>query len=60
MHSGGPRGPLLHYVPEQHEDLVGQSVGIQSGVGEVSPVVDVLVNGLAELFKGCILKTMTD
>lgn len=47
-------GPFLHYVPEQHEDLVRESVGIQSGVGEIFPVVDILVNRFAELLKGCV------
>lgn len=50
----GRGGPLVHDIPEQHEDFVREATGIQSGVGEVSPVVDILVNGSAELLKGCI------
>lgn len=60
FHGWGHGGPLVHYIPEQHKDLVRQAVGIQSGIGEISPVVDILVNGLAELLKGCILKITTD
>lgn len=45
----GRGGPLVHDIPEQHEDLVREAVGIQSGVGEISPVVDILVDGSAEL-----------
>lgn len=60
LRGGGGGGPLVHYIAEQHEDLVRQSVGIQPGIGEISPVVHILVNGLAELLKGCILKTTTD
>lgn len=56
----GRGGPLVHDVAEQHEDLVREPVGIQSGIWEVSPVVDVLVNGFAELLKGCISKTTTE
>ena len=56
----GRGSPLVHDIPEQHEDFVREAIGVQSGVGEVSPVVDILVNGSAELLKGCILKTTTD
>lgn len=45
----GRGGPLVHDIPEQHEDLVRETVGIQSGIGEISPVVDILVNSSAEL-----------
>ena len=45
----GRGGPFVHDIPEEHEDLVREAVGIQSGIGEISPVVDILVNGSAEL-----------